>query len=225
MTLNLIKTINDDDDVEDYSEESEEETNVNVKVFDAVTIINLCYCFQFQPSKQKNKQKADFDTDFQFISSVSEYNKDVWDDIKKYVKRKAKAKTDDKILEARKKSNLADEAKSDQNIDIDKSSDISLSDDELKHDNIKVKSKKKSKVKEEEEPFFDESEVPAYDESATFYQMNLSRPLLKAIGELKYVHPTPVQAATIPVALLGELFYIIQNHILFLRQPNLQSCN
>ena len=53
--------------------------------------------------------------------------------------------------------------------------------------------------------------------------MNLSRPLLKAIEELKYVHPTPIQvsfimtnfmfrsvmiihfqAATIPVALLGR---------------------
>ena len=34
--------------------------------------------------------------------------------------------------------------------------------------------------------------------------MNLSRPLLKAIEELRYVHPTPIQAATIPVALLGR---------------------
>lgn len=34
--------------------------------------------------------------------------------------------------------------------------------------------------------------------------MNLSRPLLKAISDMKFVHPTPIQAATIPVALLGK---------------------
>ncbi|GBP53742.1 Probable ATP-dependent RNA helicase DDX27 [Eumeta japonica] len=45
---------------------------------------------------------------------------------------------------------------------------------------------------------------PTYDEHASFYNMNLSRPLLKAVSALNYVHPTPVQAATIPVALAGR---------------------
>jgi superfamily II DNA/RNA helicase len=39
--------------------------------------------------------------------------------------------------------------------------------------------------------FFDDT--PVYDEKASFALMNLSRPLLKAIEELKYVHPTPIQ--------------------------------
>ncbi len=30
------------------------------------------------------------------------------------------------------------------------------------------------------------------------------RPLLKAIEAMAFVHPTPVQAATIPIALAGE---------------------
>lgn len=34
--------------------------------------------------------------------------------------------------------------------------------------------------------------------------MNLSRPLLKAITAMNFVHPTPIQAATIPVALMGR---------------------
>lgn len=66
---------------------------------------------------------------------------------------------------------------------------------------------KEAKEEEQDESFFD-ADV-AFDNNASFYQMNLSRPLLKAIGELKYVHPTPIQAATIPVALLGEYFKII----------------
>lgn len=158
----------------------------------------------------------DFDTDFQFVSSVNEYNKDTWNDLTKYIKRKAKSKTDDKIQNALKKVEQQN-GKNDGDSDIEiknenkrnGDSDISLSDDELTHDNIKIKEKKLKKKKnteEETEQFFDENNVTSYDESATFYQMNLSRPLLKAIGELKYVHPTPIQAATIPVALLGKLF-------------------
>lgn len=34
--------------------------------------------------------------------------------------------------------------------------------------------------------------------------MNLSRPLLKSIAALGFSQPTPIQAATIPVALLGK---------------------
>lgn len=34
--------------------------------------------------------------------------------------------------------------------------------------------------------------------------MNLSRPLLRAVSEMNYVTPTPIQQAAIPVALLGR---------------------
>merc|ERR1719167_900887 len=103
------------------------------------------------------------------------------------------------------------------------SSEEELSDDELVEDRVKVKEgdrKRKLKKMEknpkvdsgidiqidkeesEEESYFDST--PVYNESDSFYTMNLSRPLLKAIEELKFVHPTPIQAATIPVALLGR---------------------
>jgi ATP-dependent RNA helicase DDX27 len=58
--------------------------------------------FQFQPSKQKRKMNVDFDVGFEFVSSVSEYNADTWDDLAKYVKRKVKNKVDEKIQNARK---------------------------------------------------------------------------------------------------------------------------
>lgn len=41
-------------------------------------------------------------------------------------------------------------------------------------------------------------------EHASFLTMNLSRPILKAITNMGYHNPTPIQAATIPVALLGK---------------------
>lgn len=50
-------------------------------------------------------------------------------------------------------------------------------------------------------------DAPPYDQNASFYVMNLSRPLLKAISAMSFIHPTPIQAATIPVALLGKFYY------------------
>lgn len=52
---------------------------------------------QFQPSKRKKKENKDFDNNFQFLSDISDYNKDTWNDLSKYIKRKAKTKLDDKI--------------------------------------------------------------------------------------------------------------------------------
>lgn len=42
------------------------------------------------------------------------------------------------------------------------------------------------------------------EEHASFMTTNLSRPILKAVTSLNFTKPTPIQAATIPVALLGK---------------------
>lgn len=128
----------------------------------------------------------------------------------KYVKRKARTKTDDKIADSiRNRNDIEDE--SDVNDD-----EIDLSDDELQHDNLRLKEKRKKKASqvvdtkleenssdiEDTEDFFDNSHI---NEAITsFYQMNLSRPLMRAIGVLGYIYPTPIQASTIPIALLGR---------------------
>lgn len=158
--------------------------------------------FQFQPTKHKSKKKADFDTDFQFGVSVQEFSKDTWNDLTKYIKRKAKQKTDDKIKKIR---NLNEQVVIDENINQEADTEFSISDDELKHDKIKLKEKNKKAKKDKNKPHIDFQEVELINDSNTsFYQMNLSRPLLKAIAELQFVHPTPIQAETIPIALLGN---------------------
>ncbi|XP_050355844.1 probable ATP-dependent RNA helicase DDX27 [Nymphalis io] len=199
----LIKTINDDEEVEDFSEESDVEED-------------------YQPTKQKVKRKADFDPQFKFVSSVEEYNKDPWDDLQRYVRRNVKRTLDQKIelkrAEAKVRGNVDVDTDSEaeaKDVDVD---EMEISDDELKKDAIKTKEKKLTKKQKQKQELEDEEkegariecdedffeEPPAYDEQASFYMMNLSRPLLKAIGTLNYVHPTPVQAATIPIALLGK---------------------
>lgn len=153
---------------------------------------------------------TEFEKGFEFVSSVKEYNQDTWDDLMKYVKRKARTKTDDKIAVRLQKRGGAEAVAAEQSDE-----EIALSEDELKHDNLRLREKKQSKnkkkksaVNEEEE---EEGEKMQFDDTVesnetitSFYQMNLSRPLMRAIGVLGYIYPTPIQASTIPVALLGR---------------------
>lgn len=55
---------------------------------------------------------------------------------------------------------------------------------------------------DEEKEFF--LQPPPQVKHETFTQMNLSRPLLRAVNELGFLHPTPIQSSTIPIALLGK---------------------
>ncbi|XP_022082251.1 probable ATP-dependent RNA helicase DDX27 [Acanthaster planci] len=88
--------------------------------------------------------------------------------------------------------------------------------EDMTWDQIKVKSTSEKRIKrkhkkddsdsDDEETkkakFFDEApELAGY---SSFQEMNLSRPLLKAITAINFVRPTPIQAQTIPVALLGK---------------------
>lgn len=54
--------------------------------------------------------------------------------------------------------------------------------------------------------FASSADLPASSDAVhtSFTTMSLSRPLLKALTTLGFTTPTPIQAATIPVALLGK---------------------
>ncbi|XP_018407128.1 PREDICTED: probable ATP-dependent RNA helicase DDX27, partial [Cyphomyrmex costatus] len=189
MTSNcdLIRTIEDDQEVPNYSENSDEEDD-------------------FQPRKQKKKENKDFDKGFQFTSA--EHNLDPWNDLSKYIKRKPSTKLDDKIKKARKEYEQAGTEDDPIKIELETVQDddvISLSEDELKKDIFKTKEKKsKMKNMKEKNKVIDFEEHTDSQTYTTFYQMNLSRPLLKAITTMNFVQPTPIQAATIPAALMGR---------------------
>ncbi|KAK2579488.1 hypothetical protein KPH14_010801 [Odynerus spinipes] len=195
MALNcdLIKTIEDDEEVPNFSENSDEEDD-------------------FQPRKQKKKEKKDFAVDFQFVNDASEYNQDTWNDLSKYIKRKVKTKLDDKINNIRKQKeteneNIDDDDSKNQRETYQEDDEFSLSEDELKKDAFKTKEKKgkkKSVMKEQNDEIIDFEEFTNVGPYVSFQQMNLSRPLLKAITAMNFVQPTPIQAATIPVALMGR---------------------
>ncbi|XP_054247796.1 probable ATP-dependent RNA helicase DDX27 [Indicator indicator] len=89
--------------------------------------------------------------------------------------------------------------------DEDVESQYSLDDETIftKADTVKVKERRRSKKGEMEAGSFSE-DASQYDENLSFQDMNLSRPLLKAITALGFKQPTPIQKACIPVGLLGK---------------------
>ncbi|XP_026856547.1 probable ATP-dependent RNA helicase DDX27 [Electrophorus electricus] len=87
----------------------------------------------------------------------------------------------------------------------DEEDEFSSGDEVLKKaDTVREKGKKGQKKAAEEQPeaFFEDASQ--YDESLTFQDMNLSRPLLKAITTMGFRQPTPIQKACVPVGLLGK---------------------
>lgn len=65
-----------------------------------------CYTRKWFNAMYTKRSITDFDNDFSFVSSVEEYNKDTWNNLDKYVKRKTNTRIDDRIAKARKKLRL-----------------------------------------------------------------------------------------------------------------------
>ncbi|XP_041837238.1 probable ATP-dependent RNA helicase DDX27 isoform X1 [Melanotaenia boesemani] len=81
------------------------------------------------------------------------------------------------------------------------------SDEEVltKSDTLREKERhgRKRKAEEEAQQTFCE-DASQYDDQLTFENMNLSRPILKAVTALGFKQPTPIQKACVPVGLLGK---------------------
>ena len=122
----LIRTINEDDNVEVDDASSEDEDVA-------------------QPKKNKaaRQAKKDFEPEFSFVSSQKEYMHDTWNDIAKYVKKKARTNLDEKIAKIRKERKDTDQNEKSEVVvsDSEDSSEEELSEDELVEDRVKVKLK------------------------------------------------------------------------------------
>ncbi|PCH33623.1 DEAD-domain-containing protein [Wolfiporia cocos MD-104 SS10] len=79
--------------------------------------------------------------------------------------------------------------------ETDEAEEESSSDDE---------SEEETQAEKERKAAFFASDVAPSEEHSSFLTMNLSRPIIKSITSLGFIKPTPIQAATIPVALLGK---------------------
>ncbi|EPQ07776.1 Putative ATP-dependent RNA helicase DDX27 [Myotis brandtii] len=220
--LGFIGTIGEDDEVpvEPESDSGDEEEEGPIVLG------------RKQKALQKNRS-ADFNPDFIFTEKEGMYDGSwAMADVMSQLKKKRAATTlDEKIEKVRKKRKTEDkEAKSgktekekeakegsepeeqedpegqDEEGSADEASetDYSSADENIltKADTLKVKERKKKKKGQEAGGFFEDASQ--YDENLSFQDMNLSRPLLKAITAMNFKQPTPIQKACIPVGLLGK---------------------
>ncbi|XP_029467632.1 probable ATP-dependent RNA helicase DDX27 isoform X2 [Rhinatrema bivittatum] len=213
--LDLIGTIGEDQEIPEESDSEEEE--------DKPIVLG-----RKKQQLQKNRS-ADFNADFIFAEKDGLYD-DSWalaDVMCQLKKQRAATTLDEKIETVRKKrksqeksAKEAEQAKlqlgeSEQEIkseeeqeeEGDSESEFSSVDESIltKADTLKVKERKHKKKKGrdgEAEQFFEDASQ--YDENLSFQDMNLSRPLLKAITAMNFKQPTPIQKACIPVGLLGK---------------------
>ncbi|KAG5274645.1 hypothetical protein AALO_G00138560 [Alosa alosa] len=95
-----------------------------------------------------------------------------------------------------------DEASGDEEDDDEE--EFSSADEEVlkKADTLREKKGKKKAGAEPPEAFFEDASN--YDDSLTFQDMNLSRPILKAITTMGFKQPTPIQKACVPIGLMGK---------------------
>ncbi|KAM6980898.1 putative ATP-dependent RNA helicase DDX27 [Aplochiton taeniatus] len=92
------------------------------------------------------------------------------------------------------------------NDDDDDGDEFTSGDEEVltKADTLREKARRGKKKKPEEplEAFFEDAS--SFDDTLMFQDMNLSRPILKAITTMGFKQPTPIQKACVPVGLMGK---------------------
>ena len=153
----LVRTIEDEDEVQVDDSSSEDEDVA-------------------QPKKNKaaRQAKKHFEPEFSFVSSQKEYMHDTWNDIAKYCKKKARTNLDEKIAKIRK------ERKGDQMGESSGSSEEELSEDEMVEDRVNVKQgdlKRKMKKRATMAP---DSGIDIQVSSSTFIcHLNLMVPIFR----------------------------------------------
>ena len=198
-SLKDIGTIDSDQEIEDYESDGsvQEEEKVEPEK-------------KSRKKQKKKKTKADdFDQDFQFYDPDDGGHVNGWnlEETVEHLRKKAVEPTitlDTRITEIRrkrkdeKKAVKVEDEKAQATLVDNESSESEGSDFDDEDQNDKNSSGKKLK----KETFFEEG--PTQFSHLKFTDMNLSRPILKAISELQFTNPTPIQSATIPIALMGK---------------------
>ncbi|XP_075993848.1 putative ATP-dependent RNA helicase DDX27 [Genypterus blacodes] len=208
--IDLIRTIRDED-------ESPEEPDTESEQEDEPIVLNR---------KRRSHGAKDFNADFEFgeRGALNDDDPD-WHlaDVMKQLKKKVAPTTlDEKIEKVRKKRKAEEkvsrggkepeEEEEDEKPDADaeeEEDEFDSADEEIltKSDTLREKERrgKKRRVEEEEEaPESFSADASQYDDQLTFQDMNLSRPILKAITALGFKQPTPIQKACVPIGLLGR---------------------
>ncbi|XP_037108416.1 probable ATP-dependent RNA helicase DDX27 isoform X2 [Syngnathus acus] len=213
--LGLIGTIRDD-------EQSPEEPDSESEYEEEPIVLN-------RKKKFGSQGAGDFDRNFVFGEQDTWDLGDDWavaDVMKQLKKKKSLTTLDQKIDKVRKKRKAEEKASAGQEGSAEKkemakgegdakSEDSEDAEDEfnsadeevlIQADTLREKQRRGRTRKSDEEgeaQSFHE-DASQFDDTLTFDDMNLSRPILKAVAALGFKRPTPIQKACVPVGLMGR---------------------
>uniref|UniRef100_A0AAY4EHV6 RNA helicase n=1 Tax=Denticeps clupeoides TaxID=299321 RepID=A0AAY4EHV6_9TELE len=197
--LGLVGTLHDDDDVpEDPDTDSDEDAEQPIVL-------------GRERKAQQGRGGGDFCADFEFAERDGLYSED-WamaDVMAQLKKRRAvkEGKTAEKSAkDEESEEDCGDEDEEgeegdDEDAGGDDKSEPSEADDD-DDDDEEFSSADEELLKKAGLSFFEDASH--YDESLTFQDMNLSRPILKAITTMSFKQPTPIQKACVPIGLMGK---------------------
>uniref|UniRef100_A0A673IY31 RNA helicase n=1 Tax=Sinocyclocheilus rhinocerous TaxID=307959 RepID=A0A673IY31_9TELE len=192
--LDLIGTLGEDDDVpEEPDSASDDEAEQPVVL-------------RKEKRALKGRGAGDFSSGFEFGERDGLYSEDwVAADVMAQLKKREKTQKESKKTEASasKPEKDDDDEEDDKEDDENDNDEESGGDDDDEVDEAEFSSGDEEVLKKAgAQAFFEDASQ--YDENLTFQDMNLSRPLLKAISTIGFKQPTPIQKACVPVGLLGK---------------------
>ncbi|XP_043088022.1 probable ATP-dependent RNA helicase DDX27 [Puntigrus tetrazona] len=223
--LDLIRTIDDNDEVpEDPDSESDDEAEQPIVLSKEKRALKGRGAGDFSADFEFGERDGLYSEDWAMADVMAQLKKrkapTTLDE--KIEKVRKKRKIEEKTQKESKKTEASaskpengeedEEAETEEEEDGDDEEDEEVDEDEFssgdekvlkKADTLREKQKKgKRKAAEAPEEFFEDAS--RFDENLTFQDMNLSRPLLKAITTMGFKQPTPIQKACVPVGLLGK---------------------
>ncbi|KAJ2082647.1 nucleolar DEAD-box protein required for synthesis of 60S ribosomal subunit [Coemansia sp. RSA 988] len=158
--------------------------------------------------EKKNMQNATNDADKMDESNVEEDSAPVAAEDKDALSDVENGETDNVSDDQDMQGQTANSQGSEAEVDSDSESEAESNESDSESESEADSSASESEVDEAEEArkrayFAAESEVPE-DLPESFTLMNLSRQIMKGLTKLGFSQPTPIQAKTIPVGLLGK---------------------
>ncbi|EFC50343.1 DEAD-box ATP-dependent RNA helicase [Naegleria gruberi] len=201
------KSIFNDEEEQEVSDEEEEEQGENNILLRAM---------RNDSDEEENGQVSAFDVPPSAYGNLDEEDEEL-DEEDGELER---GNEDDDVDEMNDDEEIPDDDDVDEMNGDEEDGEISENNDEEeelgRHDIIKTLGKASNSIDKKENNIIDEKDEDNYDTSffseapadievsKSFNDMNLSRPLLKAIYEKGYEHPTPIQSRCIPLLLKGR---------------------
>lgn len=133
--------------------------------------------------------------------------------LKKSEQKKKVTRSSDSVSSLNKENSVDAGNSNDENSEVESDESKSEDDNEVEKSNVKSTEDNDSASETEDIPqdtpedianFFDQTKQSSGQLHKDFLSLQLSRPILKGLSSLGYLHPTPIQSEAIPIALLGK---------------------